>query len=196
MNCIAQKRGASLPRLGTQLLLAALLCTACTPEPDADKSIRRNVAEFYRLQQAAPPSGALSLSELMTYRPLLSVALFEQLKDASVAEEAHFAQNADKAAPLFEGNLFTARTEGFAATQVLDCAVDDDKASCNIELNAAETKPAVIRVWKERIFLSSDSRGWMIDDIDFGNQPAPMRHGRLSALLRAGIERGRAEAAH
>lgn len=199
MACAAEKHPLNLSRLRNPLkpllLLAALICAACTSEVDAEKSIRLNIAEFYRLHQALQPAGALSLSELMTFRPVLSIALFEKLKDASVAEEAHFAKNADRAAPLFEGDLFTARPQGFAASQVLDCTVDNDKAYCNIELNAADTKQAVIIKWKERIFLTSDVRGWVIDDIDFGRHNAPPRQGRLSALLQAGIERGRVEAA-
>src|SRR5450830_153990 len=133
------------------LLMALLLCTACTSDADADKDIKQNIAAFYRLHEAAPPVGALTLSELMHYRPLLSVALFEKLKDASVAEEAHFAKNADTLAPLFDGDPFTARPEGFSAARVFDCTVNDDHAYCNIDLNAGET--AAVLHWKERIFL-------------------------------------------
>jgi hypothetical protein len=190
----ARKPGARFHRLRPLLLLAVLMCAACAPKADADKNIKENIAAFYRLHEAAPPQGALSLSELMRFRPVLSVPLFEELKDASVAEEAHFAKNADLLAPLFEGDLFTARPQGFSAARVVDCTVNDDgdHAYCNTELDAADG--ANIIKWKERIFLAKDERGWVIDDIDFGRNNPPLRQGRLSAILQAGIERGHIEA--
>ncbi|MDB5989113.1 MAG: hypothetical protein JWQ10_516 [Herbaspirillum sp.] len=178
-------------RLRPLLLLTVLMCAACGPKADADKNIKENIAAFYRLHEAAPPQGALSLSELIRFRPLLSVPLFEKLKDASVAEETHFAKNADLLAPLFEGDLLTARPQGFSAARAVDCTVNEDHAYCNTELDAADG--ANIIKWKERIFLVEDERGWMIDDIDFGRNNPPLRQGRLSAILQAGIERGRIE---
>jgi hypothetical protein len=173
------------------LLLAVLMCAACTPQEDADQSVKQQIAAFYRLHEAAPPAGALSLSELMRFRPLLSIALFEQFKDASVAEEAHFDHNADTLPPLFEGDLFTARVQGFSAAKVSDCTVTDEHAYCNVDMNAADAS-GIVR-WKERIFLIQEGHGWVIDDIDFGHDNPPLRQGRLSALLQAGIARGQAE---
>jgi hypothetical protein len=120
------------------------------------------------------------------------VALFERLKDASVAEEDHFAKNADLMAPLFEGDLFTARPQGFSAARVSDCSINDDHAYCNIELNAVQGE-AIVK-WKERLFLVEDERGWVIDDIDFGRNDPPLRQGRLTELLQSGIARGSVEA--
>ncbi|HWZ48096.1 MAG TPA: hypothetical protein VNX00_07755 [Herbaspirillum sp.] len=188
----ARKPAERVNPLRPLLLLAVLMCAACAPKADADKNIKENIAAFYRLHEAAPPQGALSLSELIRFRPLLSVPLFEKLKDASVAEEAHFAKNAELLAPLFEGDLFTARPQGLSAARVSDCTVNEDHAYCNTELNAADG--ANIIKWKERIFLVEDERGWVIDDIDFGRNNPPLRQGRLSAILEAGIERGRIEA--
>jgi hypothetical protein len=170
------------------LLLAVLACAACTPKEDADQAIKQQIAAFYRVHEAAPPAGALSLSELIRFRPLLSVALFEKFKDASVAEEAHFQANADALPPLFEGDLLTARPQGFSAARVFDCMLtDDDRAYCNIDLNAAG--PAGLMRWKERLFLVHEEHGWVIDDIDFGHNNPPLRQGRLSALLQAGMAR-------
>ena len=92
---------------------------------------------------------------------------------------------------MFEGDLFTARLQGLSAARVSDCTVNEDHAYCNTELNAADG--ANIIKWKERIFLVEDERGWVIDDIDFGRNNPPLRQGRLSAILEAGIERGRIE---
>jgi hypothetical protein len=192
MHMPAERCNPLRPLLNSAALLAVLICAACTPKADADKSIKENIAAFYRLHEAAPPAGALSLSELMRFRPLLSVALFEKLKDASVAEEDQFANNADLLAPLFEGDLFTARPQGFSAARVSDCTVNDDHAYCNIEFNAAQEN-AIVK-WKERLFLVEDERGWVIDDIDFGRNDPPLRQGRLSEVLQAGIARGRIEA--
>ncbi|RXZ38076.1 hypothetical protein D9O50_00530 [Oxalobacteraceae bacterium CAVE-383] len=173
------------------LLLAVLICTACAPKEDADQVIKQQIAAFYRLHESAPPTGALSLSELIRFRPLLSVALFEKLKDASVAEEAHFEKNGDMLPPLFEGELFTARPQGFSAARVFDCTVNEDHAYCNIDLNAAG--PAGVIRWKERLFLVHEEHGWVIDDVDFGHNSPPLRQGRLSALLQAGMARGVSE---
>jgi hypothetical protein len=170
------------------LLLAVLVCSACTPKEDVDQTVKQQIAAFYRLHEAAPPAGALSLSELMRFRPLLSVALFEKFKDASVAEEAHFQANADALPPLFEGDLFTARPQGFSAARVFDCTIAEDHAYCNIDLNAAG--PSGIIRWKERLFLVHEEHGWVIDDIDFGHNNPPLRQGRLTALLQAGMSRG------
>jgi hypothetical protein len=170
------------------LLLAVLVCAACTPKEDVDQTIKQQIAAFYRLHEAAPPAGALSLSELMRFRPLLSVALFEKFKDASVAEETHFQANADALPPLFEGDLFTARPQGFSAARVFDCTITEDHAYCNIDLNAAG--PSGVIRWKERLFLVHEEHGWVIDDIDFGHNNPPLRQGRLTALLQAGMARG------
>lgn len=173
------------------LMLALLMCAACTPKEDTDQVIKQQIATFYRLHESAPPAGALSLSELMRFRPLLSVALFEKFKDASVAEEAHFERNADTLPPLFEGDLFTARPRGLSAARVFDCTIADDRAYCNIDLNAAGAS-GIVR-WKERMFLVQEEHGWVIDDIDFGHNKPPLRTGRLTALLQAGIAHSRAE---
>lgn len=175
--------------------LAVLGGSGCSAGDDADQQILHNAGEFYRLHQATEPVGALSLRELMTFRPILSVPLFEQLKDASIAEEAHYTSAGETAAPLFEGDLLTARPQGFSAARILDCRVDEDHAFCNVELNAAQKNPAAIIKWRERIFLVRDERGWMVDDIDYGRNSGPVRQGRLTALLKAGIDRGRAIAA-
>lgn len=167
----------------------------CSASGDADQEIQLHAGEFYRLHQATEPVGALSLRELMTFRPILSVPLFEKLKDASVAEEAHYTNAGETAAPLFEGDLFTARPQGFSAARILDCRIDEDHAFCNVELNAAQKNPAAIIKWKERIFLVHDDRGWMVDDIDYGRNSGPVRQGKLTALLQAGIDRGRSGAA-
>lgn len=171
------------------LLLAVMVCAACTPKEDAEQAIKQQIAAFYRLHESAPPAGALSLSELIRFRPLLSVALFEKLKDASVAEEAHFEKNADMLPPLFEGDLFSARPQGFSAARVFDCTVNDDHAYCNIELNAAGPAGAGVMRWKERLFLVQEEHGWVIDDIDFGRNNPPLRQGRLTAVLQAGMKR-------
>jgi hypothetical protein len=173
------------------LLLAVLICAACTPKEDADQVIKQQIAAFYRLHEAAPPAGALSLNELMRFRPLLSVGLFEKFKDASVAEEAHFEKNGAALPPLFEGDLFTARPQGFSAARVFDCTITEDNAYCNIDLNAGQTNN-IVR-WKERIFLVHEEHGWVIDDIDFGHNNPSLRQGRLSAMLQAGMARGAAE---
>jgi hypothetical protein len=192
MRKLAERCNPLRPLLNSAALLAMLICAACAPKADADKNIKENIAAFYRLHEAAPPAGALSLSELIRFRPLLSVALFEKLKDASVAEEEQFAKNADLLAPLFEGDLFTARPQGFSAARVFDCTINDDHAYCNIELNAAQGTDII--KWKERLFLVEDERGWVIDDIDFGRNAPPLRQGRLTEVLQAGIARGRIEA--
>jgi hypothetical protein len=173
------------------LLLAVLMCAACSPKEDTDQVIKQQIAAFYRLHEAAPPAGALSLNELMRFRPLLSVALFEKFKDASVAEESHFEKNGAMLPPLFEGDLFTAREQGFSAARVSDCSVNEDHAYCNIDLNAGQTNNIVS--WKERIFLIHEEHGWVIDDIDFGHNNSPLRQGRLTAMLQNGMARGRAE---
>ncbi|MDB5774278.1 MAG: hypothetical protein JWP38_411 [Herbaspirillum sp.] len=190
---MAKRRSRPLTSLAPLLLLTAMLCVSCSRTSGEDKELKQQIAKFYRLHQVAPPMGALSLSELIKFRPFLSVPLFEKFKNASLAEEAHFNRNADTAAPLFDGDLFTARPQGFAAAQILDCTVDDDKGYCNVELNAAITKEASVIKWQEKVYVTEDERGWVIDDIDFGRNPAPMRQGRLSTLLQAGIDTGRTE---
>jgi hypothetical protein len=173
------------------LLLAVIACTACSQDADVDQAVKQNVAAFYRLHEASPTAGALSLSELMRFRQFLSVALFEKLKDASMAEESFFQQNADTQPPLFEGDLFTARPQGFSAARVFNCTIEDEHAYCNIDLNAAQG--ADIIKWKERLFLVKEAHGWVIDDIDYGHNNPPLHDGRLTALLANGIQRGHAE---
>ena len=186
-----------LKRIGTTLFAAAsLLLAACTANEDG--KAKELVTEFYQAHASARPVGALTLQELITFRSFLSVSLFDLLKDVSVAQEARTAQaaadlaadpDAEPLPPLVQGDLFTGNPNGASTFRVVQCEAQEREATCTVELIFSDAKLQSPAKWTDRLTLTRDARGWVIDNIQYAGGNPPLRSGTLQDLLRKVLKR-------
>ncbi|MBB5391471.1 MULTISPECIES: hypothetical protein [unclassified Herbaspirillum] len=172
-----------MKRIGKIFIVAAsLLLAACTSNEES--KAKELVSDFYRMHQSARPSGALTLNELITFRHFLSVPLFNLLKDVSVAEEARAAQSAAAPLPpLLEGDIFTANPGGASTFRVVQCDMQKRESECSVELIYSDAKLKAPAKWVDKVLLTRDARGWIIDNIQYAGGQAPMRNGNLQDTL-------------
>jgi hypothetical protein len=176
-------------RIGKLFIVAASLWLAACTGNDENKA-KELVTSFYQMHQSAHPSGALTLKGLITFRHFLSVPLFDLLKDISVAEEARAAQSAaDPLPPLVEGDIFSANPGGASTFRVLQCEMQERESQCSVELIYSDAKLQAPLKWTDKVLLTHDARGWVIDNIAYAGGQAPMRNGKLQDLLRKLLKR-------
>lgn len=162
------------------LVLAALLA-ACSQNSMQDA--KQVVSNFYQANQTTHPVGALTLSELLTFRQFVSVPLFELLKDVSEAEEAHSREFGEQEPPLVDGNLLTSHPQGATTYRIINCQLESDQGMCRVELiytNPQRTSPAK---WVDKVALSKDVRGWVIANIVYAGGSPDLRSGDLHGTL-------------
>lgn len=178
-----------MKRIGTILIIAASLLLAACSGNDESKA-KELVTNFYQMHQSARPSGALTLKGLITFRHFFSVPLFDLLKDVSVAEEARAAQTAgDPLPPLVEGDIFTANPGGASTFRILQCDMRERESECSVELIYSDAKLKAPSKWTDKVLLTRDARGWIIDNIQYAGGQAPMRSGNLQDTLRQLLKR-------
>jgi len=179
-------------QFGTMMILAvALATTACSAS--REQEAKDLVNSFYQTHQSNRPVGALSLKELITFRHFLSVPLFDLLKDVSVAEEAHLAQTDNQTPPLVDGDLFTTHPKGASTYRLMRCEISqssaDSNAVCTVELIYSDAKLQAPFKSNDRVILTRDARGWVIDNIEYGgagsNSAAAVHTGDLQKTLQA-----------
>ncbi|MGB9983526.1 MULTISPECIES: hypothetical protein [unclassified Herbaspirillum] len=180
----------------TLFAAASLLLAACTANEEG--KAKEMVTEFYQAHAAARPTGALTLSELITFRSYLSVSLFDLLKDVSVAQEARAAQaaadlaadpDAEPLPPLVQGDLFTGNPNGASTFRVVQCEAQERDATCTVELIFSDAKLQSPAKWTDRLTLTRDARGWVIDNIQYAGDNPPMRSGTLQDAMRKVLKR-------
>ncbi|ALU90763.1 Hypothetical protein Hrubri_3606 [Herbaspirillum rubrisubalbicans M1] len=186
-----------MKRIGKTLIVAAsLLLAACSANEEG--KAKELVTEFYQTHASNRPAGALTLRELITFRRFLSVPLFDLLKDVSVAQEARTAQSAaDQAAdpdaeplpPLVQGDLFTGNPNGASTFRILQCEAQEQAANCAVELIFSDAKLQSPIKWTDKVDLSRDARGWVIDNIHYAGGNPPMRSGTLQDVMRKILQR-------
>lgn len=153
------------------ILAVILTMTACSA--GREQEAKDLVNSFYQTHQSNRPVGALSLKELITFRHFLSVPLFDLLKDVSVAEEAHLAQTDNQTPPLVDGDLFTTHPKGASTYRLLGCEISQSSADtsgvCTVELIYSDAKLQAPFKSNDRVILTRDTRGWVIDNIEYGS---------------------------
>src|SRR5450830_640179 len=173
-------------QFGKFLILASvMLMAACSAS--REQEAKELVSSFYQTHQANRPNGALSLKELITFRHFLSVPLFDLLKDVSVAEEAHLAQTDNQTPPLVDGDLFTTHPKGASTYRVLACEGKEANSTCSVEFIYSDAKLQSPFKSVDRVVLSRDARGWVIDNIEYGGGSANsgVHQGDLQKSLQA-----------
>jgi hypothetical protein len=168
------------------ILAVALATTACSAS--REQEAKDLVNSFYQTHQSNRPVGALSLKELITFRHFLSVPLFDLLKDVSVAEEAHLAQTDNQTPPLVDGDLFTTHPKGASTYRLLRCEISQSSADsngvCTVELIYSDAKLQAPFKSNDRVILTRDARGWVIDNIEYGGgNTATVHTGDLQKTL-------------
>lgn len=162
----------------------ALTCLIAACSSNSSQQAKQLVNNFYQANQTAHPRGALTLQELLTFRQFVSVPLFELLKNVSEAEEAHLREVGDHQPPLVEGNLFTSLPQGATTYRLINCQLESGEGSCRVELIYTDAQHKSPTKWVDKVILTKDVRGWVIGNISYGGEAAPLRSGDLhSALL-------------
>jgi len=165
-------------------LIMFSVLAGCTDSSEDDAFELAN--NFYQTHQTSHPSGALSLNELITFRRYLSTPLFNILKDVSVAEETHQAQNDEDSPALVEGDLFTANPKGATSYRLLTCQVDEDHANCSTEVIYNDAKQPTPYKSIDRLALIRENGHWVIDNIVYGSAAnSGMRQGDLHTYLQS-----------
>jgi hypothetical protein len=149
--------------------------------------MKKTVNSFYSVYLAVHPSGVPSEKELQKFKPYISVTLEKLLQEADQAEQKYTKTTKGEVPPLVEGDLFTSSFEGATSYKVLSC--DAKTSSCMVELHYVEagSKPFT---WKDRVYLVKDSRGWLVDDLEFLGDWQFMHKGKLQDLLKDVVKEG------
>lgn len=147
------------------------------------------VSSFYNVYLAVHPSGVPSQKELQQFKPYVSASLGKLLEETEQAGQKYHKTTKDEVPPLVEGDLFTSLFEGATSYKVLSC--DAKTLSCMVEFSYVEpTKGPSAITWKDKVYLVKDSRGWLVDDIEFLGDWEFMHKGRLQDLLKDVIKEG------
>jgi hypothetical protein len=185
-----------LKRIGKTLIVAAsLLLAACSANEEG--KAKELVTEFYQTHASNRPSGALTLKELITFRRFLSVPLFDLLKDVSVAQEARARSPRPKWRPILMPIpcrrwckvTLHGHPNGASTFRVLQCEAQEREASCSVELIYSDAKLQSPAKWTDKILMTRDARGWIIDNIQYAGGNAPMRSGTLQDAMRTLLKR-------
>jgi len=165
------------------LMLATLISLSGCGD-NLDQEARELVNDFYQTHQAMHPNGALSLQQLITMRHFLSVPLFDLLKDVSVAEEARLARNGIGSPALVNDDLFTTNPKGASSFRLLTCQVIENNANCSTEVIYRDTQQPTPYKSIDRMVLTRDTRGWVINNIVYGSAAnSGMHEGDLQTQL-------------
>ena len=169
------------------LLLLLFITSALAADDNHD--IEKAVGAFYKTYLEVQPSGVPCGNEEQKFRPHLSASLSSLLKWAGQAEQRY--DRATKGIPpLVEGDIFTSLFEGAAAFKVLSCERKTAAGSCWVQFTYVDPGDKSSFNWKDKVHLIKDSRGWLVDDIEFFGDWESANKGRLKDILRRVIDEG------
>ncbi len=170
------------------ILLSLFLLTTSALAADVDREMQEVVNGFYNVYITVRPSGVTSEKEQLKFKPYLSASLGKLLHEAARAERKYKKTTKGKVPPLVEGDIFTSLFEGASAFTVLSCNVRT--GSCLVEFSYLDPENKSSTTWRDKVYLIKDSRGWLVDDIEFLGNWQFMHKGRLKELLKQVIEEG------
>lgn len=154
----------------------------------SDPEMTKVVNAFYDTYLTVKSSGVPSGKEQRKFKPFLSASLAKLLNEAARAEEKYHRVTKGEVPPLVEGDLFTSLFEGATAYKVLSCEVAT--GSCLVELSYVEAVNGPPIKWKDKAYLVRNSRGWLINDIEYLGEWQFMHKGRLQELLKQVVKEG------
>jgi hypothetical protein len=154
---------------------------------EPDREMKEIINSFYNTYLTVRPSGVPSVKEQQKFKPYVSATLAKVLQDADRAERQYQKKTKGESPPFVEGDLFTSLFEGATKFKVLSC--DSGAGACLVEFSYIEpgekAKPVI---WKDKVFLVKETRGWLVDDIEFLGDWQFMHKGRLKELLKEVIK--------
>ncbi|MGV8998172.1 MAG: hypothetical protein ACOH12_14620 [Parvibaculaceae bacterium] len=165
------------------LLVASVVAAVMSPAFAGSDTPSGAARSFYNLYIKEKPRGVPDEAMREKFAPLISSALEVALADANMAEQAHFDATKNEEPPLFEGDVFSSLFEGATSYKLGSCAIESDKAYCDIELTYAEAAGDKPTTWVDKLVLVKRAGGWKIDDIAFGATWDFGQHGHLRATL-------------
>ncbi len=173
------------------IALLSLLLIADPLAADDNRDIEKAVSAFYKIYLKVQPSGVPHEKEQKKFRPHISASLGKLLEEAGEVEQKYYRATKGEVPPLVEGDLFTSLFEGAAAFKVLSCAGKTAAGSCLVQFIYVDPGDKSSFKWKDRVFLIKESRGWLVDDIEFLGDWQFMHKGRLKNILRKVIDEGK-----
>jgi hypothetical protein len=163
-------------------MVLMLLFATNTFAADVVPAMKETVTSFYTVYLAVHPSGVPTENDLQQFQPHLSASLSKLLQDADKAEQKYKKKTKGQVPPLVEGDLFTSLFEGATAFKTLSC--DVTTSSCLVELTYREPTPGASPViWQDKVYLAKETRGWLVDDIEFLGSWEFMHKGLLQSML-------------
>jgi hypothetical protein len=165
------------------ILSLAVVIAACSRGGD-EKALRDSAAAFYNLYLKTHPAGVPNDKLREQLQPLISAELSDLLNDAAVAEATYAKETKGESPPLVEGDLFTSLFEGADAYTLGACKVENDSASCGVDLTYTDKRDNSKTAWQDRIYLVREDGKWLVDDIEFLGTWEFMHKGKLKDLLR------------
>jgi hypothetical protein len=166
-----------------------LLFTSSAFAAEPALEMKEAVNSFYTVYLTVHPSGVPTEKELQKFKPYVSASLEKLLKEARQAEQKYTKTTKGEVPPLVEGDLFTSLFEGATSYKVLSC--DAKTSSCTVEFSySVQQKGPAPVIWKDTVYLVKDSRGWLVDDIEFMGDWQFMHKGRLQDVLKDVIKEG------
>jgi hypothetical protein len=170
------------------IVLSFFLFTTTALAADLDQGMKETVNAFYHVYLTVRSSGVPSAQEQLKFKPYLSASLRKLLKAAAAAEQTYSGSTKGEAPPLAEGDIFTSLFEGASAFTVLSCSIRT--RTCLVEFSYFDSGNKASTTWRDKVYLIKDSRGWLVDDIEFLGNWQFMHKGRLKALLNQVIKEG------
>jgi hypothetical protein len=167
---------ARVSRLALVLLLAV---AACRSAPEADP--KTVVQRFYNAAIAGTVSGAPTPEQLATLAPYLSDTLHALLVAARKRNETDAARAPDEKPSFAEGDLFSSLFEGPNAVEVLADSARGSSRVATVRMTYNGATPAV--TWLDHVVLVRGTRGYVIDDVEYGGQWDFASKGTLKSAL-------------
>ena len=171
-----------LCRLLFSSLVFLLPCTSLVLAASKADEARRSIAGFYNLYLKLHPFGVPNAQTQGKLAPYLSSSLRQQLKNALAAEQRYAKQNRNEVPPLVESDLFTSLFEGASGFKIASCEIQEKQRSCLAQFSRNDAAKKVMS-WQDRVYVISESHGWMIDEVEYLGDWQFMHKGRLKTLL-------------
>jgi hypothetical protein len=173
------------------ILLLVMLFTTNALANNVSGDLPLAVQTFYQVYLEVKTSGVPTEKKRDRFAPHLSAQLQELLQGAAEAERSYAKATRGQVPPLVEGDLFTSSFEGADAFRVVSCQSKAGQGVCMVELTSIDPKDKSCFRWQDKVYLVKGPHGWVVDDIEFLGDWPFMHKGRLQALLKRVIERGK-----
>jgi hypothetical protein len=173
------------------ILLFVMLLTTNALANNVNGDLPQAVKTFYQVYLEVKPSGVPTKKERAQFAPHISAQLQELLQGAEEVERSYAKATRGQVPPLVEGDLFTSLFEGAEAFRVISCQSTAGHGVCMVEFVMTDQRDKSSFRWQDKVYLVKSPQGWVVEDIEFLGDWPFMHKGRLQAILKKVIERGK-----